>query len=242
MKDGAQPGFEVEVCRLECGVDARGVFVAYGVVIFLDDRFLAGEVVVGGSEGDLGLLSDVAHGGGFEAAFAEEGKGGVEDLGAGFGGVSAGKLRIEHVQIMREWSQFVKGYLNMFIKMNNAFIISLLGGTDLLSFHWRSHRPWVRPPTERGAFRLLFPGRRLPRRFSESNCANDVLFRRPELPPYSAFDSEDITNRAVLCGALSGCFKRSVLVQAAAVRPAIGPACFIVGTRPGNASHKASII
>jgi hypothetical protein len=57
-----------------------------------------------------------------------------------------------------------------------------------------------------GAFRLLFLGGRFPRRFPESNCVHDVLFCRSELPPYSALDSEDITDRAVLCGALGGCF------------------------------------
>lgn len=56
------------------------------------------------------------------------------------------------------------------------------------------------------ALRLLFLGGHFPRRFAESNCVHDVLFCRSELPPYSAFDSEDITDRTVLCGALSGCF------------------------------------
>ena len=96
------------------------------------------------------------------------------------------------------------------------------------------------PNKNSGAFRLFSLGGRSTRRFPESNCAHDVLLCRSELPPYSAFDSEDISDRSVLSSALGGCFQRSVPMQATAMRPAIGPACFIVGTRLGNVLHKAS--
>src|SRR5436309_16085401 len=47
-----------------------GVNTLHLVVISGNDRFLAGEIVVSSTEGNVGRAGDIAHGGGFEPGFA----------------------------------------------------------------------------------------------------------------------------------------------------------------------------
>src|SRR4029077_5684746 len=82
------------------------VFLLHVVVVRADDGFLALEVVVGGAERETGLCRDVTNRGFLEAAFTEEGEGGLEDLAAGFfagGALGDGPIggSFEHVQRLR---------------------------------------------------------------------------------------------------------------------------------------------
>ena len=53
-----------------------GVNTLHLVVISGNDRFLAGEIVVGGASRNVGGAGDVPHGCGFEAGFAKQVEGG----------------------------------------------------------------------------------------------------------------------------------------------------------------------
>ena len=77
------------------------------VVVRADDGFLALEVVVGGAERQSRPAGDVANRGLLEAAFTEQGEGGVENLAAGFlagGALGYGSpgVSFEHVQRLRK--------------------------------------------------------------------------------------------------------------------------------------------
>ena len=82
---------------------ARLVFLLHVVVVGADDRFLALEVVVGGAERQAGAGGNVADRGFLEAALAEQGERGLENLAAGLfaggalGDGAAGGV-FEHVQ------------------------------------------------------------------------------------------------------------------------------------------------
>src|ERR1700722_15550829 len=111
MERGAQPIFKIEPLFGEgCGHPA-GVFSLNIIVVSLDNCFLAGEVVVGGAEGDLGSSGETAHGGGFKPTFAEDAERSGEDMGAGELGFGSGDGCIEHVQIIERSLGVVKTYL-----------------------------------------------------------------------------------------------------------------------------------
>src|SRR6266404_1064315 len=84
------------------------------VVVSGDDCFFAREVIVGGPGSDLGSASDVAHGGGLEAATAKELERGVQDQFPSVFGFRLGRQnhritrRLEHVQILSKFRGSVK--------------------------------------------------------------------------------------------------------------------------------------
>src|SRR6266852_7246600 len=127
MKNGSKLGLQVQVSRLKCCLQPRGVLVADGIVIFLYDRFFAGKVVISGTQGYAGLLGDVPHGCRFQATLTAQGQGRIEYLGAGFSGMFAGDLGIEHVQIIPGRVLVVKSYVNAFIYITMSCRISSLG-------------------------------------------------------------------------------------------------------------------
>jgi len=93
------------------------------VVVGLDDGFFAGEVIVGRAEGDIGGRSQVAHGGGVEAAFAKAMQGGGKDMGPSGLAFGSGRGCIEHVQIISKILREVKNNIEQVrIKHRNLLI------------------------------------------------------------------------------------------------------------------------
>src|ERR1700761_1154558 len=84
----------------------------YSFVVGLDNRFLAGKIIVGRALGDVGTRGDVLHGRGIEAVFTKELQSTVEDVLPGQFAFGSRGLIFEHGQILLFARKGVKLNLN----------------------------------------------------------------------------------------------------------------------------------